>query len=168
MKLRVKNSKTQVTHQYWVRAKKNLISVFYSHWTSVPLWHQSAKNIIAKGPIYTERQHQCCDVASDITLNKLLTFIYKPSELLQKWAATPIDQIWWKCWRFRSKSITDACVNGTLRQTFSVNKAEQKLKSKRIPSISFRFHPACRNLKYINITKQTGRVRLELIHIRRN
>ena len=34
--------------------------------------------------LYTERQRQCCDVASDIALNKLLRFLNKPSRLLQK------------------------------------------------------------------------------------
>ena len=46
------------------------------------------------GPIYTERQDQCCNVTSDIALIKLLRFLNKPSESLQKLVATPIDQIW--------------------------------------------------------------------------
>ena len=36
---------------------------------------------------------------------KLLRFLNKPSELLQKWVATPIDQIWLKCWPWCSESI---------------------------------------------------------------
>ena len=45
------------------------------------------------GLVYTEHQPQCCDVASDIALNKLLRFFYKSGESLQHWAATPIDQM---------------------------------------------------------------------------
>ena len=36
------------------------------------------------GSVYAERQHHCCDVASDITLIKLFLFLNKPSKSLQK------------------------------------------------------------------------------------
>ena len=42
---------------------------------------------------YIERQHQCCVIASDLALIKLLRFLNKLSESLQQWIATPIDQI---------------------------------------------------------------------------
>ena len=45
------------------------------------------------GAVYTERQHQCCAVASDLALGKLLRFLNKLSESLQQWITTPIDQI---------------------------------------------------------------------------
>ena len=37
-----------------------------------------------QGPIYIEYQRQYCDVASDVDLIKLLWFLNKPSELLEK------------------------------------------------------------------------------------
>ena len=42
------------------------------------------------GPVYTERQRQCCYVTSNITLIKLLRFLSKPSDSLQKWVATQL------------------------------------------------------------------------------
>ena len=49
------------------------------------------------GHAYTERRRQCCYIVSDSTLIKLLTFLNKPIEFLQKWVATPIGQILHKC-----------------------------------------------------------------------
>ena len=43
--------------------------------------------------VYTEHQCQFCNVASDITLIKLLRFLNKSGESLQQWVATPIDQM---------------------------------------------------------------------------
>ena len=45
------------------------------------------------GSFYTERQPQCCDVASDLTLINLLRFLNKPRESFQKWIITPVDKI---------------------------------------------------------------------------
>ena len=47
--------------------------------------------IFVMDDLMTQCQH--CDVASDITLIELLRFFNKPSESLQKWVATPMDQI---------------------------------------------------------------------------
>ena len=58
------------------------------------------------GLVYTERRHGCSDGASDVVVIKLLWFLSKQSESLQKWVAIPLDQIWRKRWR--SKSVTDA------------------------------------------------------------
>ena len=58
--------------------------------------------------IYTEYQYNCCDVTNNITLIKVLRFLNKPSKSLLKWVATPIDQIWCKCWWWDCKSIIDA------------------------------------------------------------
>ena len=46
--------------------------------------------------------------SSDVTLIKLPRFLNKPSELLEKWVATLLDQIWRKRWYWRSKWIIDA------------------------------------------------------------
>ena len=46
-----------------------------------------------QGPVYTERQIQCYDVAGNNALIKLLTFFDTPSESLQKWVAIPTDHI---------------------------------------------------------------------------
>ena len=54
------------------------------------------------GLVYTDRQLQCCDAASNklkIAQIKLLKFLNAPSELCQKWAVTPSDRIWLKSWR---------------------------------------------------------------------
>ena len=52
---------------------------------------QTRKGCTLRGPVYSERERQCCDVASDTAPTKLLRFLNKPSESLQKWLATPID-----------------------------------------------------------------------------
>ena len=63
------------------------------------------------GPVYTECQRQCCDVAGSISLIKLLRFLNKLSQLLQKWVVTTIDN---KHWCSRSKSSLTLGVNGSL------------------------------------------------------
>ena len=47
----------------------------------------------SKGPFTLSVSINCCDVVCDISLIKLLRFLVKPSESLQKWVATPTDQI---------------------------------------------------------------------------
>ena len=57
----------------------------------------------------------CWDVASDIPLIiKLLWFHEKPNQLLQKWIAMSIDQIWCKHWCWRAKSIIGAYCKCTM------------------------------------------------------
>ena len=50
------------------------------------------------GSVYTEHQRECCGVASDIALIKLLRSSNELSESPQKWVTTPIDQIWCRRW----------------------------------------------------------------------
>ena len=64
--------------------------------------------ITALWSVYTENQRQCCDVASNIVLIKLVRFLNKPNKSLQNWTAITIDQIWYKHWCSHSKSIIDA------------------------------------------------------------
>ena len=45
------------------------------------------------GLVYSGRQCQRCHAANDIALIKLFRFLNKASESLEKWVATPIDQI---------------------------------------------------------------------------
>ena len=51
--------------------------------------HKSSRALL--GPVHTE--NECYDVANDTALIKLIGFLKKPRESLQKWVATPIDEI---------------------------------------------------------------------------
>ena len=47
-----------------------------------------------EGLFYTERQRQCCDVASDIASDyNFFRFLVNQVSHSQKWVATPTDQI---------------------------------------------------------------------------
>ena len=82
--------------------------------------------------LYTERQRQCRNVASDIALIKLPRFLNKSSESLKNWVVTPIDQIWPKRWHWNSKSIVDAkcewilllkdCNSGSIKWPLAIRK----------------------------------------------
>ena len=67
--------------------------------------------------VNTERQPQCCHVASNITLIKLLRFFSKPSKLLQKWVAFQLQLV------IYGASIDADAPNQSL--TFNVNKLER-------------------------------------------
>ena len=46
-----------------------------------------------QGAAYTEYQRQCFDATSNVVLMKSLSVLNKPRQSLQKWVATPNDQI---------------------------------------------------------------------------
>ena len=56
---------------------------------SVLKGHYIGMSNLFQGPVYTERQRQCCNVTSDIALVELLRFLNKSSELLQKMGCKP-------------------------------------------------------------------------------
>ena len=62
---------------------------------------------VSWGPFYTEHQHQCCDVASDITLIILLRFHNEPSGSFEKMGCRPNRSDMMQAWRWCSKSILD-------------------------------------------------------------
>ena len=48
------------------------------------------REISWQGPVYAERQHQCCSVASSITLIKLLRYLGKPRKSLKNGFQPPL------------------------------------------------------------------------------
>ena len=56
---------------------KNKIFCVYFFYNVSKLANWLVIMLVDSGPVYTEHQHQYCDVASDITLIKLLRFLNK-------------------------------------------------------------------------------------------
>ena len=48
---------------------------------------------VVLGLVYTDHHRQCCELASNIALIKLLRFLNKPAKSFQKWDVTPNGQI---------------------------------------------------------------------------